>query len=496
MNIADILSPHGETRPALMAGGDSLDYGGLRRRVAETAAGLAARGVRPGDRVVLMAGTEIAFVVGAFAVWAAGAVLVPVDPTSPPAEIERELELVEPVFTLAGGEALGPAGADTLASLLGTPVATPSGTSVPGTDELTTTGAVFAPIGRSDDDLAALMLTSGTSGRPRAVMLTHGNLAATQTQLLENPAGVTDENTVALGVLPLHHIFGLNVTLGTVLRAGGSLVLLPHFHAAESLEVIADGRITLVTGVPPMWAAWAAVEGAPPTAFDSVVTVSSGGAALPERTRLAVKERFGLDLPEGYGLTETSGIVSTGAGLPLRPGSVGRVVPGVEMRLVGESGQDVVVGDRGEIWVRGDNVTPGYWHDPAATVASLTEEGWLRTGDVGIADEEGYLYLVDRAKDMINVSGFNVFPAEVERVLMSFPGVGQAVVVGAEDDRSGERVVAHVCPRDGAELDPADLDRHCRSNLARYKCPSEFVLADELPVSPAGKRVRRSLRAD
>ncbi len=498
MNIADILSPHGESRPALVAGAETITYGELRRRVGETAAALTARGVQPGDQVILMAGTEIAFVVGAFAIWSSGGVLVPVDPTSPAAELRRDLELIEPVFTLAGEEALAGAadGNETLSGLFGTPVATPAGTSADGLEELTDPRARFAPVSMATDDLAALMLTSGTSGRPRGVMLTHGNLATTQIQLLENPHSVTDENTVALGVLPLHHIFGLNVTLGTVLRAGGSLVLLRHFHARESLEVIADGRVTLVTAVPPMWAAWAAVEDAPPDAFASVTTVSSGGAALPERTRLAIRDRFALELPEGYGLTETSGIVSTGTGLPLRPGSVGRVVPGVEMRLVGESGQDVVVGDRGEIWVRGDNVTPGYWHDPEATRAALTDGRWLRTGDIGIADEEGYLYLVDRAKDMINVSGFNVFPAEVERVLMSYPGVGQVVVVGTDDDRTGERVVAHVCPRAGAELDPEDLDRHCRGNLARYKCPTEFVLSEDLPVSPAGKRVRRNLRPD
>ncbi len=496
MNIADIVSQHGDSRPALVADGLTVDYGELRRRVARTAGGLIGAGVRPGDRVVLMAGTEVAFVVGALAVWSAGAVLVPVSPSSPPAEIQRDLELIEPVFTLAGEEAFVSLGPTALGPLLDTSVATPCGTSVEGVGELADSDVTFVPLSRSDDDVAALMLTSGTSGRPRAVMLTHGNLAATQIQLLENPAGKTDENTVALGVLPLHHIFGLNVTMGTVLRAGGSLVLLRHFHPAESLDVIAGGRITLVTAVPPMWAAWAGVDDAPHSAFDSVITVSSGGAALPERTRLAVRDKFGLDLPEGYGLTETAGIVSTGAGHPLRPGSVGRVVPGVEMRLVGDSGQDVVVGDRGEVWVRGDNVTPGYWHDPEATAAALTDDRWLRTGDIGIADEEGYLYLVDRARDVINVSGFNVFPAEVERVLMSCPGVGQAVVVGVPDERSGERIMAHVCPRGGAQLDPAELDDHCRRNLARYKCPSEFVLSDELPVSPAGKRVRRTLRPD
>ncbi|NOX31351.1 MAG: long-chain fatty acid--CoA ligase, partial [Actinobacteria bacterium] len=216
-------------------------------------------------------------------------------------------------------------------------------------------------------------------------------------------------------------------------------------------------------------------------------------AALPMSTFHATKERLGIELSEGYGLTETGGIVSSSSGFPIRPGSVGKPLAGVEMRIVDDD-VDVPVGDRGEIWVRGDNVTGGYWDDLEATGRSVTADGWFRTGDIGVVDDDGYLYLVDRSKDMIIVSGFNVFPAEVEEVLMQHSDVAGVIVVGRPDQRTGERVVAHVKLIEGSSTTPDQLTEHCLDNLARYKSPTAIELDDDLPISLTGKRVRRLLK--
>jgi long-chain acyl-CoA synthetase len=199
-------------------------------------------------------------------------------------------------------------------------------------------------------------------------------------------------------------------------------------------------------------------------------------------------------LREGYGLTEAAPVVTTSTGIEPRPGSVGKVLDGVELRLVGPDGDDVLDGDSGEIWVRGPNVFLGYWNDPAATARVLTADGWLKTGDVATVDAEGYLYLVDRAKDLIIVSGFNVYPAEVEAALGDHPAVEEAAVIGVPHPHTGEAVKAYVVLRPGASADEEQLIDHCHELLARYKCPSKVLVVDELPHGLGGKLLRRALR--
>jgi long-chain acyl-CoA synthetase len=204
-------------------------------------------------------------------------------------------------------------------------------------------------------------------------------------------------------------------------------------------------------------------------------------------------ERFGVAIAEGYGLTEASPVVTSSAGLPPRFGSAGKVLAGVELRLVDEDGGDALVGDVGQVWVRGRNVFAGYLDDPDATARVLTPDGWLRTGDIGVCDDDGWLYLVDRAKDLVIVSGFNVYPAEVEEVLAEHPGVAEVGVTGVPNDATGEAVVAFVVREQGSGVDEAELGDHARRHLARYKCPSRIVFVDQLPRNPMGKLLRREL---
>ncbi len=227
--------------------------------------------------------------------------------------------------------------------------------------------------------------------------------------------------------------------------------------------------------------------------FATVRLALTGAAKMPEDATVRLQERFGLTLREGYGLTEASPIVTSSAGIPFKVGSVGKALAGMDVRLVDENGQPALQGDAGEIWVRGPNVFLGYLDEPEATARALTPDGWLRTGDIAVTDDDGYLFLVDRAKDLIIVSGFNVFPAEVEEVLAEHPDVAEVGVVGVPHPHHGEAVKAFVVLKPGAAAHEDTLISWCSDNLARYKCPSKIVFVDELPRNVSGKLLRRGL---
>ena len=214
---------------------------------------------------------------------------------------------------------------------------------------------------------------------------------------------------------------------------------------------------------------------------------------MPEEANRRLTERFGLVLREGYGLTEASPVVTSSAGITPKVGSVGKVLDGVQVRLVDENGEDALAGDSGEIWVKGPNVFHGYLDEPEATARVLTEDGWLRTGDIAVVDDDGYLYLVDRTKDLVIVSGFNVYPAEVEEVLMEHPAVDEVGVVGVPHPHTGEAVKAFVVLKPGATAHEDTLVSWCLDNLARYKCPAKILFVDELPRNISGKLLRKDL---
>ena len=493
MNLAALVADHPPGAPALHDGSAWTTWAELRRRAAGVAAALEASGVGVGDRVGIAWPTSVDFVAAYLGVLAAGAVAVPLNPNSPPAELLAELRGLSPAAVLAGGHALR-----ALHDLGGGAGASPAiGAAV--LDELPPPvgDGGLAVVERADDDLAVLLYTSGTAGAPRAAMLTHGNLQANLRQMLAVPGEIARADDVGLAAVPLFHVFGLNVALGLTLATGGALVLEERFDPATSLGLVAELGVTSLVGVPTMFAAWADLPGDDGAGvMRGVRRAISGAAALPAEVAARFEARYGIPLWQGYGLTEASPAVATALGTGRnRPGSVGRPLPGVDVRIVDEAGADVLAGDPGEIWVRGPNVFAGYWHDPGATAEVLTPDGWLRTGDIGVIGEDGDLFVVDRSKDLVIVSGFNVFPAEVERVVRAVPGVADAVVVGRPDPVTGEAVEVVVVPAAGAVVTEDDVRDACAASLARYKCPAAVRFVDELPRGLAGKALRRVLRA-
>ena len=486
MNLATLIEGHDADRPALVSRGRTTTYGTLRDQVARMRGALAARGVRPGDRVAIVAANNWYFVSAYLAVLGAGAVAVPLNPQSPAPEVERELRATGASLALVGAQGLRAAEHLAAAGLPGYQGAVPVA-------ELL--DAEPAPIvDRSADDLAVLLFTSGTAGSPRPAMLTHGNLTSNIDQILANPERPDGADEVVLGVLPLFHVFGLNALLGVALHVGGTVVLIERFDPHSTLEAVAEHGVTVLSGVPTMWSAWAALSDATPETVKSVRYAVSGAAPLDPAVRRAVRERLGIELTEGYGLTEASPAVTSGLGHDAPDGSIGVPLPGVAVRLVDSDGEDALVGDPGEIWVKGPNVFVGYWGDELATAAALTDDGWLRTGDTAVVDDDGFLSLVDRSKDVLIVSGFNVFPAEVEEVLALHPAVDAAAVVGVPHPHSGEAVRAYVVVREGEHVEADELIDHASHHLARYKCPSAVTFVDELPQGITGKVLRRALR--
>lgn len=495
VNLAAIIEGHPDDDIALISRNRPTTYGKLRQQVGSLRAALTAQGITVGDRVGLLFGNERYFVVSYLAVVGVGAIAVPLNATSPSAEIAQELATVGAKAVMVGPMARDAWKAVDRASV-------PTVSIVIGTDGHDVDGALILddllggePSAITDveaDAVAALLFTSGTAGSPKAAMLTHGNLLANIEQGRASSGALTRDDVV-FGVLPLFHIFGLNVVLGLTLAAGGRVVLVQRFDPSTALDSIRDRGVTVIPGAPPMWVAWAQFLEADSNAFANVRLALTGAAKMPEEIARTFEARFGLPLREGYGLTEASPVVTSSVGIEPRIGSIGVPLPGVTIRLVDESGDDALDGDSGELWVKGANVFAGYWEDPEATARALTRDGWLRTGDIAIV-HDGYLSIVDRAKDLVIVSGFNVYPTEVEHVLAGAPGVREVAVVGVPHPHTGEAVKAFVVVEPGANIDEEQLIQYCGEQLARYKCPTKVLFVDALPYGLGGKVLRRELR--
>ena len=495
MNLAHIIDPHPADKVAIISRGRPTTYGALRDQVAHVRGGLAALGVGKGDRVVLLCGNGRYFVDLYLATLGLGAVAVPLNPASPAPEIERELHtvgakvvVVEPLAAHAWTQVHRDR-VPTVEHVVATETGTVESADSAFDDLL---GADQVPVVEVEpDDLAVLIFTSGTAGSPRAAMLSHGNLRANIDQGQQADGVVTGD--IVYGVLPMFHIFGLNVVLGLSLARGATVVLVQRFDPSTALDTIRERQVTVIPGAPPLWLAFSHFDGAPADSFATVRLALTGAAKMPEEANRRLTERFGLVLREGYGLTEASPVVTSSAGITPKVGSVGKVLDGVQVRLVDENGEDALAGDSGEIWVKGPNVFHGYLDEPEATARVLTEDGWLRTGDIAVVDDDGYLYLVDRAKDLVIVSGFNVYPAEVEEVLMEHPAVDEVGVVGVPHPHTGEAVKAFVVLKPGATAHEDTLVSWCLDNLARYKCPAKILFVDELPRNISGKLLRKDL---
>lgn len=350
------------------------------------------------------------------------------------------------------------------------------------------------PVPAGDDDLAVILYTSGTSGRPKGVMLSHGNIAANIAQFQE--VAEFGQKDCMLGVLPQFHSFGMTVLTLTPMTLGCKAVYTARFVPTRILELLREHRPTAFVAIPSMYGALLSAKSAAGDEFDSVRFIVSGGEPLPDAVADAFKKRFGKDIHEGYGLTETSPVTHFCLPWEHRPHSVGRPLPRVRQRIVDiNTGRELPPGSEGEIRLKGPNIMKGYYHLPEQTAAAFDEQGWFRTGDIGRVDHEGFLSITGRLKEMLIVGGENVFPREIEEVINRHPAVQASAVVGKHDPMRGEVPVAFVEIRDGSAFDSEDIQRFCRDSIAGYKVPREVHRLDQLPRNPTGKVLRRELAA-
>ncbi len=486
-NLARYFCRADDSLTAVIAADQTFTYGRLRAEAARWVGQLRAHGVTAGDRVAIVAGNSADMVIPHVAALALGAVSVPMNPHAPSAELVTQLAVVDPaaVIVEAAFEQTWAAASTQSPALADRRVGQP---------DSTVEVDPFTVVSVESDSPAVLVFSSGTAGGPKPVILTHRNLESSLEAVLSLPVDLTSEPQVFLGVIPMFHIFGLNMMLHLGLVLGATVVLEDFKGAATTLELIQRHRATVVAGPPALWQQLM-FAGAQAHHFSSVRYAVSGAAALPGALADRIYDQLGLALHDGYGLTESSGTGATTLGLASPPlGSIGHPVPGIEARLVDESGQECVVGDPGELWLRGPMVSPGYWGE--SEPLARTEDGWLRTGDLAVVDENGYLAIVGRRKELVIVSGFNVFPGEVEAALLRHEDVLQVGVVGEPSAATGEAVVAFVVPMPDRRVDEADLWAHCEKLLSRYKVPHRFVIADALPLGPTGKLRRRQLVDD
>ncbi|HEX2057693.1 MAG TPA: long-chain fatty acid--CoA ligase [Actinomycetota bacterium] len=488
MNVAELLDRSAAKvpgKPALVTpAGETVTFGELRARAETVAAGLAAAGVRAGGRVAIAMHNVPSFPYAYFGALRAGAVVVPLNPTLTVPEVGRVLADSGASLVTGVPPASGAAAA----------AAEQAGIRYVDAGEWSTSEPAPPTHPVSEDDLAVLAYTSGTTGEPKGAMLSHGNLLANLGQQMSVPDAHVEQSDVLLLSLPLFHIFGLNVTLGLLARTGATGVLTDRFEPVECLRLIQEHRVTVMFGAPTMYTALANTPGADQYDLSSIRLAISGAAPLPPDVLRRFKELFGVDVYEGYGLTETAPTLTSNrmAEAP-RPGSIGKPLPGVEIKLVDEAGNEVELGDPGEILARGPNVFRGYWNKEDETRRAF-DGGWFRTGDVAVQDEDGYLYIVDRKRDMVIVSGFNVYPSEVEQALTENPKVAEAAVVGVPHAYTGEAVKAFVVLETGVSATPDELVADVQRRLARFKCPREVEIVDELPHLLTGKVLRRALR--
>ena len=472
--------------------GEVTSYGALASGIRRLAGGLRARGVGPGTIWGLMAPNVPGYAVAFHGLAYAGATITTLNPTYGSEEIGHQLRdskatalVTTAMFLPTAKEAAQACGieeiylldegdAPSLSSLEGEPL----------TEQVPVNPA---------EHVVVLPYSSGTTGFPKGVMLTHQNLVANLCQA-ESSFSLSEDDT-CFAVLPFFHIYGMQVLMNMALAHGATVVTAPRFELVKMLELIQEHRITRLFLVPPIVLAIAKHPVVDDYDLSSVTQIYSGAAPLPEDVAAAAAKRLGCTIGQGYGLTETSPVLTTTDTKNYRPGSVGVVVPNTEIRLVDpDSGRDAEPGERGELWARGPQITSGYFGNSDATTATIDEEGWIHTGDVAVVDDDGHFYIVDRLKELIKVNGFQVAPAELEAKLLQHESITDAAVIGIPDDEAGERPKAFVVQAPNAGLDPATVIEFAAEGLVSYKQLAAVDFVDVIPKSASGKILRRQLR--
>ena len=485
MNVAQLLERsalYHADRLALVAGDRRWTYRELDTAVSTLAGGFVGLGLKPGERLGLHLPNWPEFALAYYAAHKCGLVPLSLNVTYKAEEIEYIVGDARPTAVIT---------------------ADPVSANLPSRDRMPSVGQVVnakdlaavrcAPLRALDLDreqTAAILYTSATTGRPKGVMLTHGNVVSNAYATVHHLRMTADDR--GLCALPMFHCFGQNAIMNSLITAGGTMVMHERFVPDAFVDAIAAHRITIFYAVPTMYILFLAMER--PLDFASVRLYFSAAAILPTDVERRWHERFGLWIQQGYGLTETSPFASYNHDVAFKPGSVGTPIENVEMKIVDADDREVADGERGEIVIKGPNVMKGYFGNDAATADSI-REGWFHSGDIGYRDADGYFFIVDRVKDMINVSGFKVFPREVEEVLFRHEAVKEAAVVGIPDPVRGESVKAFVVLVEGGRASAEELQAFCRAAIADYKVPARIEFVPALPKNPTGKILKKELRA-
>lgn len=480
-------------KPALVFEGRTYSYRLLDETVNRFANGLRALGVEKGDRVGLFLPNIPEFVIGYFAAQKLGAIAVSVN-----AMLKRhELEYIvndSGTKVLLTTASLRPEVVDADLPALKHVIVTEgeSGNDL-SFEEMIAKGDPNLKCADTDrDDPAALLYTSGTTGFPKGAVLTQMNICSNSLSA-SNHSGVRPDDKTHL-FLPLFHCFGQNYILNGGISKCATVVLHRRFEPEPVLEAIQKERVSLFFAVPTVFIYFLNMDTAPYD-LSSLRYCFTAAANMPRETALQWQEKFGLVIHEGYGLTECSPFASYNHDFKHKFGSIGMPIENVDMKIADDAGNELPPGEMGEIIIRGPNVMKGYWNKPEATAEAI-RSGWLRSGDIGMTDDEGYFFITDRVKDMINVAGFNVYPNEVEQIIYRHPSVQEVAVFGVPDPVKGEAVHAAVVLKENTSATAEQLLDFCRSNMAAYRIPKQVSIVDQLPKSPTGKILKRILRGD
>lgn len=503
--LSDLIARQARERPQAMAivlGQDRLNFKELHEKVEAWAVVLHQRGIRPGDSFGLVMRNSIEFVVTFFALIRLGARAVPVNFLLKADEISFIFEdagvqgvITQPAFlgnVLEARKKLSKLKDVVVTGTSGLPADVLSFNALIQQSRLDPTLQVAA----DPEGVSMVIYTSGTTGKPKGAMLTQTNFVSNVEQCLACVS--LSAKDVFLCLLPMFHSFAWTVCILVPLYLGCKIVIIESIQPFDNvIKQIFRQRVSIFVAVPPIFAALLRVPFWRPLRFLNPVRICiSGAAALPKAVHEKFEKKFGVPLMEGYGLTEASPVVTLNPEKRRITGSVGPALPGVELRIVDDAGKSLPQGEVGEICLRGANTMKGYYHQPEATRQAFLDEGleWLKTGDVGHVDSEGYLFISDRKKDLIIVKGLNVYPKEIEDILLGHAAVLEAAVIGIQDETGDEIIRAFVTLKEGAKADKQELLKLCRGRLAPYKCPKDLEIRKELPKNTLGKILKRELR--